>query len=351
MPAAAARPAASSSAAPTEVAAAAKGMLGSTLVTNQTGPAGKVVHRLYVEKAEPFVRAAVPGVRARPQDRAHPRHRLGAKAAWRSRKSPPAGPRSLLQQQVDPAVGLQAFQARELAFGLGLNIKQVSQAVTTIMGCYRAFRDLDATMVEINPLVVTKDDRVLALDAKMSFDDNAHVPPPEGHGDARRRRGGSARDAGRGVRPQLRRPHRGHRLHHQRRGPRDGDHGHDQARRRRARQFPRCRRRRLARAGGGGVQSGALRPQRQGDPGQHFRRHQPLRLGRAGRGAGGAGPASAAGGAARRHQCRGGQAHHRASAGCPSSRPTRWPRRRAKWSLRRAVAVHDEHSDRRDRPA
>ena len=79
----------------------------------------------------------------------------------------------MLQEQVDPAVGLQAFQARELAFGLGLNIKQVSQAVTTIMGCYRAFRDLDATMVEINPLVVTKDDRVLALDAKMSFDDNA----------------------------------------------------------------------------------------------------------------------------------------------------------------------------------
>jgi malate-CoA ligase subunit beta len=75
-------------------------------------------------------------------------------------------------------VGLQAFQARELAFGLGLNIKQVSQAVTTIMGCYRAFRDLDATMVEINPLVVTKDDRVLALDAKMSFDDNAMFRRP-----------------------------------------------------------------------------------------------------------------------------------------------------------------------------
>ncbi len=78
-----------------------------------------------------------------------------------------------MQAEVDPAVGLQAFQARELAFGLGLNIKQVSQAVTTILGCYRAFRDLDATMVEINPLVVTKDNRVLALDAKMSFDDNA----------------------------------------------------------------------------------------------------------------------------------------------------------------------------------
>jgi malate-CoA ligase subunit beta len=74
---------------------------------------------------------------------------------------------------VEPAVGLQQFQAREIAFQLGLNIKQVSAAVKTIMNAYRAFRDCDGTMLEINPLVVTKDDRVLALDAKMSFDDNA----------------------------------------------------------------------------------------------------------------------------------------------------------------------------------
>ena len=65
-------------------------------------------------------------------------------------------PESILQCQIEPAVGMQPFQARELAFGLGLNIKQVSRAVTAIIGCYRAFRDLDATMVEINPLVVTQ---------------------------------------------------------------------------------------------------------------------------------------------------------------------------------------------------
>jgi malate-CoA ligase subunit beta len=81
-------------------------------------------------------------------------------------------PHAILQTEVEPAVGLQAFQAREIAFGLGLNIKQVSRAVTAILGAYRAFRALDATMVEINPLVVTPDDRVIALDAKMSFDDN-----------------------------------------------------------------------------------------------------------------------------------------------------------------------------------
>jgi len=74
---------------------------------------------------------------------------------------------------VEPAVGMQPFQAREIAFALGLDKSLVNQAVTTLLGCYRAFRDLDATMVEINPLVVTGDNRLVALDAKMGFDDNA----------------------------------------------------------------------------------------------------------------------------------------------------------------------------------
>jgi len=79
---------------------------------------------------------------------------------------------------VEPAVGMQGFQARELAFGLGLAPSQVSQAVTAILGAYRAFRELDATMVEINPLVVTQTGQVLALDVKMSFDDNAMFRRP-----------------------------------------------------------------------------------------------------------------------------------------------------------------------------
>src|SRR6266498_634088 len=73
---------------------------------------------------------------------------------------------------------MRSFQARELAFGLGLAAPQVNQAMTAILGAYRAFRDLDATMVEINPLVVTQDGRVLALDVKMSFDDNAMFRRP-----------------------------------------------------------------------------------------------------------------------------------------------------------------------------
>lgn len=155
-----------------DVATAAKALLGSTLVTHQTGPAGKVVNRVYVEAAEAFEREIYLGFVL---DRKTERIRVVASAEGGMEIEEIARdkPESLLQIEVEPAVGLQPFQAREIAFGLGLNLKQVSQAVKTILGCYRAFRDLDATMVEINPLVVTKDDRVLALDAKMSFDDNA----------------------------------------------------------------------------------------------------------------------------------------------------------------------------------
>jgi len=82
-------------------------------------------------------------------------------------------PETLIRLAVDPAVGMQPFQARELAFALGFEAGQVAKAVETLLGCYRAFRELDATMVEINPLVLTADGQLLALDAKMSFDDNA----------------------------------------------------------------------------------------------------------------------------------------------------------------------------------
>jgi malate-CoA ligase subunit beta len=155
-----------------EVANAARELLGRTLVTSQTGPEGKVVQRIYVEVAEAFEREIYLGFVL---DRKIQRIRVIASAngGMEIEEIAHSRPESILQSQIEPAVGMQPFQARELAFGLGLNAKQVSRAVTAILGCYRAFRDLDATMVEINPLVVTRDDRVLALDAKMSFDDNA----------------------------------------------------------------------------------------------------------------------------------------------------------------------------------
>ncbi len=155
-----------------EVHDAAKELLGKKLVTNQTGAEGKIIQKLYIEVAEPFEREIYLGFVL---DRKIERIRViaSAQGGMEIEEIAKDSPEAILQEIVEPAVGLQEFQARGLAFGLGLNIKQVARAVKTIMGAYRAFRDLDANMVEINPLVVTKDDRVIALDAKMSFDDNA----------------------------------------------------------------------------------------------------------------------------------------------------------------------------------
>src|SRR2546425_2618480 len=160
-----------------EVRAAAKALLGRNLVTLQTGPEGLPVHRLLVEQALPIERELYVGlVLDRKRERivvvAHPHG--GMEIEEIAQREPAA----ILREEVEPAVGMQGFQARELAFGLGLAPPQVNQAVTAILGAYRAFRELDATMVEINPLVVTQDGRVLALDVKMSFDDNAMFRRP-----------------------------------------------------------------------------------------------------------------------------------------------------------------------------
>ena len=155
-----------------EVRQAAKDLLGKTLVTFQTGPEGLPVHRLLVEQALPIERELYVGlVLDRKRERivvvAHPHG--GMEIEEIAQREPEA----ILREVVEPAVGIRAFQARELAFGLQLASPQVNQAVSVILGAYRAFRELDATMVEINPLVATEDGQVLALDVKMSFDDNA----------------------------------------------------------------------------------------------------------------------------------------------------------------------------------
>ena len=160
-----------------DVRQAAKELLGKTLVTAQTGPEGLPVHRLLVEQALPIERELYVGlVLDRRRERivvvAHPHG--GMEIEEIAQREPAA----ILREVVEPAVGMQAFQARELGFGLGLAPPQVNQAVTAILGAYQAFRELDATMVEINPLVVTKEGQVLALDVKMSFDDNAMFRRP-----------------------------------------------------------------------------------------------------------------------------------------------------------------------------
>ncbi|MFD1331661.1 malate--CoA ligase subunit beta [Methylopila musalis] len=155
-----------------EVRDAAKSMLGKRLVTGQTGPEGKPVQRVYVEAADPFERELYLGYVL---DRKAERVRVIAstRGGMEIEEIARTDPDALIQVVVEPAVGLQPFEARELAFKLGLNIRQASAAVKVILNAYRAFRDTDCVMLEINPLVVSRDDRVLALDAKMSFDDNA----------------------------------------------------------------------------------------------------------------------------------------------------------------------------------
>jgi malate-CoA ligase subunit beta len=142
------------------------------LVTHQTGPAGKLVSRLYIEEATDIAKEIY---LAFVMDRATERIMVIASAAggMEIEEISTKQPDTIIRVSVDPAVGMQRFQAREVAYGLGVDPEIITKLVPTIMGCYRAFRDLDATMVEINPLVVTKDKNLFALDAKMSFDDNA----------------------------------------------------------------------------------------------------------------------------------------------------------------------------------
>ncbi|MBC6439306.1 MAG: malate--CoA ligase subunit beta [Rhodospirillales bacterium] len=155
-----------------EVWDAADELLGKRLVTNQTGEKGKLIGRLYVEEATRFDREIYLGLVL---DRKSERIMLVASDAGGMEIEEIADkePDSILRVLIDPAVGLESFQAREIAFGLGLTVAQVGQMNEILLGCYRAFTELDATMVEINPLAVTIDSHLVALDAKMSFDDNA----------------------------------------------------------------------------------------------------------------------------------------------------------------------------------
>lgn len=151
---------------------AADELLGQHLVTRQTGAAGKGVYRLYVEAAvateDEFYLGLV-------LDRSAEQVMLVASASGGIDIEDIAAscPDAIVRVNVEPAVGLQAFQAREIAFAVGLDATIVPQAVHTMMACYRAFCDLDAVMLEINPLALTADGQLLALDAKMAFDDNA----------------------------------------------------------------------------------------------------------------------------------------------------------------------------------
>jgi len=154
-----------------EVKKTANRMLGMNLVTHQTGPGGKEVKRVYIEEGCDIARELYLSVLL---DRA---------TSWVTVMASTEGgmdieevaaktPEKIIKVAIDPAVGLQPFHARKLAFGLGLEGPQIRSAVTFLQGMYKAYTELDASLVEINPLVVTGAGELLALDAKMNFDNN-----------------------------------------------------------------------------------------------------------------------------------------------------------------------------------
>jgi succinyl-CoA synthetase beta subunit len=161
-----------------EVKAIASELLGKTLVTHQTGPAGKEVKRLLVEEGCAIENEYYVGVVI---DRSHNRVTMMASEEGGTEIEEVAAntPEKIKKVTVDPAVGLLPFQARQLAYAINIPKKLVNQAVKFMMGLYQAFVDKDASLAEINPLITTKDGRVMALDAKLNFDSNALYRHPD----------------------------------------------------------------------------------------------------------------------------------------------------------------------------
>ncbi len=155
-----------------EVKAAAEKILGMQLITHQTGPEGQEVRRLYIEEGCDIGRELYLGLLI---DRATSRVTIMAstEGGMEIEEVAEKHPEKILKVVVDPAIGFQAFQGREIAFALGLEGKQINKCVDLVGKMYNAFIDMDASIVEINPLVVTKAGDVMPLDAKINFDDNA----------------------------------------------------------------------------------------------------------------------------------------------------------------------------------
>ena len=157
---------------PLEVAQATDKLLGKKLVTNQTGPEGKIVNRIYIEEATDIEKELYLGLVF---DRSSESIMVVAstEGGMSVEEIAKEKPETIIRSKIEVAVGIQSFQARELAFGLGIESDLIARASDTIIGCAKAFSELDATMVEVNPLVISKQKQILALDCKMSFDNNA----------------------------------------------------------------------------------------------------------------------------------------------------------------------------------
>jgi succinyl-CoA synthetase beta subunit len=157
---------------PDEALGHAEAILGMTLVTPQTGEEGRVVRRLLIEEGLDIKRELYVGVLV-DRELGAPIFMASAAGGMEIEEVAKDHPEAILKEVIDPTVGFQPFQARKLAFGLGLTAEQVGAAVPFFQSLYRAFVETDASMIEINPCVVTGDGKMFALDAKVTFDDNA----------------------------------------------------------------------------------------------------------------------------------------------------------------------------------
>lgn len=161
-----------------EVRQRASEILGMTLVTHQTGPEGRLVKRLLIEEGMNIERELYVGITL---DRARSQNAVMAstEGGVEIEKVAAESPEKILKEYVDPSAGFQQFQARKLCFALGLSGDAFKNGVKFLLALYKAYESSDASLAEINPLVITKEGNVLALDAKMNFDDNALFRHPE----------------------------------------------------------------------------------------------------------------------------------------------------------------------------
>src|SRR5260370_14854275 len=154
-----------------EAGALASKMLGMNLVTHQTGPEGKKVQRLLIEETLPIDRELYLGIVI---DRAvgKPVFMASASGGMEIEEVAAKDPKAILKEYIEPGLGLEPFQARKLAFALGIKPEQINHAVQLMTALYNAFEATDASLAEINPFITTNDGRLFALDAKWTFDDN-----------------------------------------------------------------------------------------------------------------------------------------------------------------------------------
>ncbi|HQX55922.1 MAG TPA: ADP-forming succinate--CoA ligase subunit beta [Pyrinomonadaceae bacterium] len=157
---------------PAEANQLASEILGMQLVTHQTGPEGQEVKTILVEEGLPIDREFYLGITL---DRVTGRNvfMASSEGGMDIEKVAEETPELILKETIDPSVGLQGFQARKLAFGLGIPAELIGQASKFMLALYKAYEGIDASLVEINPFLLTKDGRLIALDAKVTFDDNA----------------------------------------------------------------------------------------------------------------------------------------------------------------------------------